>query len=250
MQEQDIIKVPLGKCLDVTGQTFNFLTAIEYVGRFPIHRAIWRWQCALCSNTALIRTDSVMSGHAKSCGCYSVIAPTKHGHGKHGEHSSEWESWKAMNERCRSAACLAYAHYGGRGIAVCEGLKQFVGFYAVLGNKSTPQHSIDRFPDNNGHYSCGVCSECLQNGWPLNVRWATPIEQNRNTRANKLITHNGETLCYSEWEERIGLPKRTVSQRLRNGWYPEDAISLSLGSTPIRRIHAAPPKRRPVSVVV
>jgi hypothetical protein len=120
-----------------------------------------------------------------------------------------------MIERCRNAKHPKAARYVGRGIRVCDrwlGHDGFLAFLADVGRRPSPKHSLDRI-DNNGHYE------------PGNVRWATKIEQARNTSANNLVTAFGETLTQAAWAERFGLDWHTIRGRLAYGWPAERAVS-------------------------
>lgn len=78
---------------------------------------------------------------------------------------------------------------------------------------SASDEMLDRFPDKHGNYE------------PGNVRWATPTEQQRNTRYNRLLTWNGETRCLAEWVEITGFHGGTILARLKRGWTVERALS-------------------------
>jgi hypothetical protein len=91
-------------------------------------------------------------------------------------------SWHAMKDRCLNKSGREYKRYGAKGIFVCHGLAStFKSFMDIMGDRPSLSHSIDRV-NTNGSYTCGVCDECVTNGWILNVRWATPKQQvlNRN----------------------------------------------------------------------
>jgi hypothetical protein len=123
----------------------------------------------------------------------------------------EYSSWWHALQRCYDPTFVYYFYYGGRGITVCERWRDFSNFYTDMGPRPTPQHTLDRI-DNDGPYA------------PENCRWATRQEQARNRRSNRMLTLNGETLCLSEWAERIDLPANALYMRLYNGWSIEQAL--------------------------
>lgn len=92
----------------------------------------------------------------------------------------EYDTWLWMKTRCNNPRSTNYKYWGGRGISVCEGLSKFKTFISILGGR--PEGcTLDRI-ENDSHYSCGSCEECLSNGLTLNVRWATWDEQANNRR--------------------------------------------------------------------
>lgn len=121
-------------------------------------------------------------------------------------------SWSAMIARCCSPSHTSYADYGGRGVAVCERWRHsFSNFLEDMGDRPSERHSIDRI-DNNGNYE------------PSNCRWATTREQRRNSRQNRLLTFNGETLIVSDMAAKYGLKTHSLFTRLRLGWSLEKAL--------------------------
>ncbi len=89
--------------------------------------------------------------------------------GSEGEIRPEYSAWVSMKNRCLNPRAHNYRRYGGRGITICrEWIDNFAAFFAYVGPRPSAQHSIDRFPDNNGNYE------------PGNVRWATAKEQTNN----------------------------------------------------------------------
>lgn len=109
---------------------------------------------------------------------------------------------------------------------MCQWLNTAKNFLAFMGEP--PQGmSIDRI-NNDGNYSCGECVECIANGWPMNVRWATPKQQALNTRRNILITYKGRTQAASQWAEELGLKPSLITSRYHKGWTPEKILSSEM----------------------
>lgn len=141
------------------------------------------------------------------------LRKTTHGMTK----SPEWQAWFSMLKRCRNPSDQHYPDYGGRGITVCDRWRDsFENFYADMGPRPSPDHSIDR-KDNDGNYE------------PSNCRWATKSEQarNRRIRRDRERYHvDGEMLTTAQIAIKFGLKYHTLRYRLRNGWAISDAIAF------------------------
>lgn len=109
---------------------------------------------------------------SRSTGCvHCVISKEKRRHGAC--ETKTYNSWCMMKSRCSNPKNNRYALYGGRGIRVCERWSEsFDAFLADMGERPLGT-SLDRI-DVNGDYEPGNC------------RWATDVEQNRNTSRTAL----------------------------------------------------------------
>lgn len=124
--------------------------------------------------------------------------------------------WHTMINRCHHPGTNGFDYYGARGIVVCPRWRQsFAAFYADMGARPSPNHSIDRL-DNDRGYEPGNCV------------WATSHQQARNRRTTRMITAFGKTQCLSDWAVEFGLKVITLHRRLKNGVPFEDAVSIPL----------------------
>lgn len=127
-----------------------------------------------------------------------------------------------MMRRCNDVTRKDYKHYGGRGISVCDrwscddGCKNFIeDMFPTFKNGL----EIERV-DVNGNYE------------PSNCTWVTRRDQVINRRPfgscfdTRLIEYNGETLCLSQWSEKLNIDYRILIDRLgKLKWTVEKAFS-------------------------
>lgn len=157
--------------IDMVGQRIGRLVVLNYA-RPP---GLWNVRCD-CGTEKVIRGTGLRGKRpTKSCGCLdseTTIARNL----RHGEANKtpEYQAWLDMKKRCFNEDNKNYKDYGARGITVCDRWRDdFEAFLADVGRRPSDQHSIDRYPNNDGNYE------------PKNCRWATRSEQMNNTRASR-----------------------------------------------------------------
>lgn len=155
------------RCPDITGRVFRYLTVLCFLdhGSKRDHRSFWLCRCR-CGMATRVSGADLRTGKVNSCGCR--LRETRyrtHGHGHHGNRT--YISYTSAKGRCRNRRDPSYSHYGGRGIKFK--FTSFEEFLRELGERPLGK-TLDRFPNNDGHYE------------PGNVRWATPKQQAENRK--------------------------------------------------------------------
>lgn len=168
-----------------------------------------------CGREKIVYYKDLRSGNTRSCGCVQreKLGALNRTHGK--TSTPEYAIWCAIIARCFNPNYKRFSGYGGRGITLCDRWRNsFEAFLSDMGTRPSPQHSIDRFPDNDGNYEPGNC------------RWATRREQSRNTRRTRMLTFRGQTKCLSDWAAELGVSYLMILKRLKRGWTIEMALSV------------------------
>lgn len=188
--------------IDLTGKAFGRLTVI----RKATDTGVTRWLCRCeCGSERVVPGSALKAGHVRSCG-------NRRAHSK--SHDQTYAIWNAMIQRCHNPKHASYDRYGGRGIIVCDRWRQsYDAFLDDVGERPSTLHSIDRI-DNAGNYE------------PGNVRWATSLQQSRNTRRSIVVFYQGQRMSLREAYDMANSPVAygTVWLRLKNGMSVEDAI--------------------------
>lgn len=178
---------------DLTGRKFGRLTVIGIEERNS-RKTYWVCQCD-CGNIKIARSDALLSGATKSCGCLKKeqdktnLDPqkiTKH----HLYNTRIYHIWQGMKARCDNPRNTRYHRYGGRGIKVCEEWENdFKAFHDwAIANGYEETLTIDRI-DNDKGYS------------PDNCRWSDKKEQGNNRKTTIKITIGNATKSLTEWCE-------------------------------------------------
>jgi hypothetical protein len=143
----------------------------------PVRHYLCR--CSCDGKIIEVKSSSLISGRSKSCGCLQAEV-ARELLKTHGATSSErtqkqkaiYSTWQQMLTRCFNPKDPSFKYYGGLAsgpIQVCaQWSLSFALFYQDVEATWQPGLSIDRYPDNTGHYN------------KLNYRWATPKQQADN----------------------------------------------------------------------
>lgn len=190
---------------NLTGQKFGSILVLGYCGkRLKGKTRITYWLCRCDCGKVWEVAHGQLVHVTRSCGCLRI---------HHMKFTKEYGVWIAMKQRCYNKKNICFENYGGRGITVCdEWLNDFPRFFADMGPRPSPKHSIDRI-DNDGPY----CAE--------NCRWATAVEQASNKTTNRLIEIDGVIKTLTQWCRDYGIPEPTAHRRLSAGWSVMDALT-------------------------
>ncbi|HEX3141362.1 MAG TPA: hypothetical protein VHQ87_14975, partial [Rhizobacter sp.] len=111
---------------------------------------------------------------------------------------AEYRAWSGMKGRCYNPASHRFSSYGGRGIVVCDRWRDsFENFFADMGLRPTPNHSLDRV-NVDGPY----CAE--------NCRWATRTVQARNIQVRNKFGISGVYVINGKYTVKIRARGRTI----------------------------------------
>lgn len=210
----------MNRAIDLTGQRFGRLKAIERAENTKDNKAQWICECE-CGSTVVVSASNLRRKSTKSCGCLRSEMATQHltigNHNrKHGLTGTKlYVLWQCMKQRCTNPLSKDYKDYGGRGVAVCdEWLNDFQAFYNwSYANGFKEGLSIDRI-NVNGNYE------------PNNCRWVDTKEQANNKRNNHILTYNEETHTVAEWSKITGIKYNTLLNRINKyNWSIEKALT-------------------------
>jgi len=198
---------------NLIGNVFGRLKVVKLCGSDSRRYRLADCECE-CGVKVKIRIAQMLDGSVQSCGCLQrekamenlTLATQKvTTHGMSGTLTGQ--SWLAMMQRCYNQRSERFHRYGARGITVCSFLKASpVNLALLIGTRPYSIMSLDRI-DNDKGYWCGTCEECRKNEWPMNVQWATPIQQASNRQNTRLMEIDGRTKTAAEWCRILGLSK-------------------------------------------
>lgn len=135
---------------------------------------------------------------------------------------SDWDSlrgiWRGIYKRCDNPSAKDYAHYGARGIRMCEEWYDFEVFYEwAMTHGYRKGLTIDRVNNNQGYR-------------PGNCRWVTRKAQANNRTTARMYTIDGHTKSLTQWCRHYGIPTYVACHRMNDyGWSVKDALTTPVG---------------------
>lgn len=190
------------RAVDITGQRFGFLVALDYAGSDG-RKSRWHTRCD-CGASRVHDASELRKGRTKSCGCKSaaLIAASRRTHGM-SDHPA-FHVWRDMLARCSRPTHQAWKNYGGRGISVDPAWQSFERFWEDMGPTYTAGLTLDR-RDNSAGYAAGNC------------QWTTMKRQGRNKRNNTLCETPLGRMTVAETAEKSGIGVTTLLYRISAG---------------------------------
>lgn len=165
-----------GKRANLAGRVFGRLQVIA-LHRHDRRNLFWECLCE-CGSTVILSSHSLLgAGGTRSCGClrFDIETGLKHGQGRRGKRTPEFQTWLGIRLRCSDTD---NRHYGGAGVQLCERWSSletgFANFISDIGSKPTARHSLGRFLDT-GNYE------------PTNCSWQTWAEQRAEAKGKKAM---------------------------------------------------------------
>ena len=200
---------------DLTGRRFGRLVVI---GRDDRNSRKTYYNCLCdCGNMKSVRSDSLIAGTIRSCGCLKKEQDRENLTAAHTHKMSGtriYQIWQGIKKRCYNPHDVRYERYGRRGIKVCDEWRDnFQSFYDwAMENGYDDSLTIDRI-DNDGDYR------------PENCRWSSSEEQARNRSSNIKITIGNVTKTLVEWCQVFDVDYHVISARYsRNGFIGIDEL--------------------------
>lgn len=189
---------------DLTGKQFGRWKVVKFSHTNTHRAACWECKCS-CGNSKVVNSGCLIEGTSKSCGCLKIDKAKEQNKTHDLSGSPEYRIWAGIKGRCNNPNNYSAKDYGLRGIELCDKWNDFTNFYQDMGKRPSKSHTIERV-DNDGNYELSNCV------------WATRLEQANNRRNNVFLTHNNKKQTISQWGRELGLPRQTISYRLKRGW--------------------------------
>lgn len=177
---------------------------LTVISKEKVHKRAYHYGCKCeCGNERSFPHNALARGNNKSCGCLSK----SHGMTK----TRIYTTWQNIKKRCDDPNSKSYDIYGGRGISYDKRWNKFENFYEDMKECYSDHLTIDRI-NSNGDYTKENC------------RWVDRETQANNTRSNRYVQYNGDTLSVANLCKKYGFNYDIVRARLLRGETLENAV--------------------------
>ncbi len=178
-----------------------------------------------CGNTKIVAAAQLKAGLVKSCKCFyrqTAKSNIKKAHAQQVTHGMSYtlthNSWNGMMQRCYNYKCQSFPEYGAVGIVACQFLRESpVNLKTLIGERPEEgDYSLDRWPAQEGSYTCGECPECKSRGWSRNVRWANKQEQAENRSSAIMVNIDGVIKPRTQAAKELGMTTQQAIYHLKD----------------------------------
>lgn len=203
----------MSRIQNITGETFNRLTAKEYMYTEKGKSSTWMCQCT-CGKEISVELSSLRNGNTQSCGCLRLERTREKNTSHNKSHTSEYYAWDNMKRRCQNKNNPEYKNYGARGIEVCESWSSsFENFLEDMGEKPRKNLSLDRIDNDKGYYK-------------ENCRWADMSTQAINQRNPNNESTGIRNISYSKRDNLYCVEITRKGERYRRSFKVlQDAVN-------------------------
>lgn len=189
----------MSACIDIQHRRFGSWTVIEKSAK-PKY---WVCRCD-CGDVSHVHGKTLRNGSSTQCRkCYFSLRKKTH---------PLYSTWYLMIDRCENPDAKDYGRYGAVGVHVCDRWHSLDLFVADVGDKPSPEMTLDRIDNSKGYE-------------PGNVRWASKAVQARNRRNNRLVLIDGVAKTIAEWADLFGVKRCTAYWRSRHGYVGSEIFS-------------------------
>lgn len=188
---------------DLTGKVFGKLTVVEYLGKTPGNKPVWRATCE-CGMTTIVLSSYINSGGTTSCGCVKtdeLVRRNRRNSQTANPRKREYNSWISAKRRCLDSTDKDFPRYGAVGVSFHSAwAESFSAFYDHIGPRPDGC-TLDRIDGTRGYE-------------PGNVRWATPTEQAINRKSTRWIATDEGEKTLAQVAEKMGVTPGGIAKRL------------------------------------
>lgn len=185
--------------LNLIGQRFGRWTVLSEASQTRPGSTRYLCRCD-CGRESAVCTTNLRRGGSTQCYQCSRLSMTTHGESKRKRISRTYRIWNAMKQRCRNPINTNYVRYGGRGIDLCKEWETYETFLSDMGH-CPKGFTLERINNESGYRKS-------------NCRWATRLDQARNTSKTRYAFMDGKRVAISDISDLVGITSSYIRSHL------------------------------------